>query len=76
MSDIKGPRGELRATLHITRKATGKTETVEIVGHTDPEQHAAFVAAMKKNRTHDAAGSMTGPGAGVSNQEIDDDGNA
>lgn len=68
MSDIQGPRGELRATLHITRKATGKTETVEIVGHTDPEQHAAFVAALAKNRMHDASGEMSGPGAGVNNQ--------
>jgi len=36
MSNLKGIPGELRATIHITRKATGKVDTVEIVGHSDP----------------------------------------
>lgn len=32
MSDIKGQEGELRFTLEIKRAATGKTETVEMIG--------------------------------------------
>ena len=39
MSEIKGTGGELRGTLHIKRKATGKVETVELVGQTTPEEH-------------------------------------
>lgn len=35
--DLKGPPAELRITLEITRAATGKTETVELVGYPDPE---------------------------------------
>lgn len=38
MNELKGVPGELRATIHITRKATGKVETVELVGHADPEK--------------------------------------
>ena len=36
MNDIKAVPGELRATIHVTHKATGKTEQYEIVGHADP----------------------------------------
>jgi hypothetical protein len=43
MNDLKGPGGELRMTISITRKATGKTETVELVGKTTPEQHQQIV---------------------------------
>lgn len=32
MADLKGQVGELRMTLHITRKETGVTETVELIG--------------------------------------------
>jgi hypothetical protein len=32
MADLKGAPGELRFTIHITRKATGKTETHELIG--------------------------------------------
>lgn len=38
MSELKGQPGELRMTVSITRKATGLTETYELVGHTTPEQ--------------------------------------
>ena len=38
MSDLKGQPGELRMTIQITRKATGKTETVELVGKVTPEE--------------------------------------
>lgn len=41
---LKGVPGELRLTLSITRKATGKTETVELVGHHDPKVLAAILA--------------------------------
>lgn len=47
MSDLKPIPGELRATIHITRKATGKTETFELVGHSDPEKLAAIMKARK-----------------------------
>lgn len=39
MSALKGNGGELRATIQIKRKATGKVETVELVSRTTPEQH-------------------------------------
>lgn len=32
MSDLQGNPGEVRMTIHVTRKATGKTETHELVG--------------------------------------------
>ena len=43
MSALKGQGGELRATVQITRKATGKVETVELVSRTTPEQHAQIM---------------------------------
>lgn len=30
--DLKGQKGELKFTLQITRAATGKTETVDLIG--------------------------------------------
>ena len=50
MSEIKGPGGELRATIHITRKETGKVETYELVGRTSPEQHAEIMEAINSGR--------------------------
>jgi len=43
---IAGPKAEVRFTLEITRKATGKKETVEMVGFTDltPEELQARIA--------------------------------
>lgn len=35
MIELAGQPGELRFTIEITRKATGKTETVELIGHLD-----------------------------------------
>lgn len=32
MADLNGQTGELRFTVQITRKATGKVEEVELVG--------------------------------------------
>jgi hypothetical protein len=37
MSDLNGQPGELRMTIEIVRAATGKTETVEMVGKITPE---------------------------------------
>jgi hypothetical protein len=31
MSDLKGQQGYMTATIHITRKATGKTETHSLI---------------------------------------------
>ena len=36
--NLQGQPGELRMTIEIKRKETGKVETVEIVGHADPEK--------------------------------------
>lgn len=47
MSTLKGAGGELRATIHITRKATGKVETFHLVGHTSPEQHAKIMKMIE-----------------------------
>lgn len=35
MPELSGQLGELRFTLEIKRKETGKTETVELVGYID-----------------------------------------
>jgi hypothetical protein len=32
MSELKGPPSELRFTVTVTRKATGKVETFEMIG--------------------------------------------
>lgn len=37
MPELTGQPGELRATVHVTRKATGKVETYELVGHVMPQ---------------------------------------
>lgn len=52
MSDIKGQTGELRATIQITRKATGKIETFELVGRTTPEQHEQIMQDLNKEDDH------------------------
>ena len=36
MSELSGVPGELRATIHIVRKETGKVEEYEVIGHSDP----------------------------------------
>jgi hypothetical protein len=37
-ADLQAQPATLRATIHITRAATGKTETYEIVGTPIPEK--------------------------------------
>lgn len=38
MAELNGQLGELRMTLEITRKETGKVETVELIGRLDEQQ--------------------------------------
>jgi len=38
MIELVGEKAELRFTLEITRADTGKVETYEMVGHSDPEE--------------------------------------
>jgi hypothetical protein len=38
MSNLSGQVGELRMTLQITRKETGKVEEVELIGYLDEEK--------------------------------------
>jgi hypothetical protein len=65
MSDLNGKGGELRATIHVKRAATGLVETFELVARTTPEQHARIV--------HGASGAMVGPGSAVNNQSKEND---
>jgi hypothetical protein len=37
-NNVVGGGAEVRMTLEITRAATGKVETVEMVGYIDPEK--------------------------------------
>ncbi len=62
MSELKPEPGELRATINVTRAATGLVETFEVVGHSDPAKLAELVA---KPRVHGAVGGMTGQGSGI-----------
>lgn len=47
MADMQGQPGELRFTLQITRKETGITEEVEMVGYADPEDLKKFLEAQQ-----------------------------
>jgi len=38
MTDLNGQIGELRFTIEIKRKETGKTEVVELVGYLDADK--------------------------------------
>ena len=38
MSNLGGQMGELRFTVQITRKETGKVEEVELIGYVDEEK--------------------------------------
>jgi hypothetical protein len=48
---VIGTPGELRATIHITRKETGKVETFELIGHPDPETLKKLIEESK-NGSH------------------------
>jgi hypothetical protein len=51
MSNLAPVPGELRATIEIKRKETGKVETYEIVGHPDPEVLKKLIEESK-NGSH------------------------
>lgn len=38
MANLQGNVGEVRITLEVTRKETGKVEQVEMIGFVNPEQ--------------------------------------
>jgi hypothetical protein len=65
MSELKGIVGELRATVHVTRKATGKVETYEVVGGVTQEQADKILG----KRHHGTAGAMVGPGSDLNNAQ-------
>jgi hypothetical protein len=46
-SSLQGQPGELRMTIEIKRKKTGMVETVELVGHADPEKLKQIIEAEK-----------------------------
>lgn len=50
MSELKAEGGILRATISITRKATGKVETFQLVGCTDPEKLPALLEQVNKEQ--------------------------
>lgn len=68
MSALEGQGGELRFTLQITSKATGKTESVEMVSRLTPEQDAIVREEVKAGRIHAAEGAMIGSGSSLSNE--------
>lgn len=47
MSDLKGQLGELKMTIQITRKETGKVEEVELTSAiTDPKTHEQLMKEL------------------------------
>lgn len=60
MSELSGQGGELRATIHVKRAATGKVETYEVTARTTPEQHAKIM--------HGASGGLVGQSSKINNQ--------
>ncbi len=69
MSELRAQSGELRATIHVTRKATGKVETYELIGAATPEQAAAIMDVMKRSREHGSAGVLIAQPASVRNAD-------
>lgn len=49
MADLTTQPAELRMTLQIVRAATGKTETVELVGHVIPAPEAQPATTEKES---------------------------
>jgi hypothetical protein len=60
MSDLKGQSGEMRATIQITRAATGKVETYELVGGLSAEQLAHLRATRPdaERKVHGCSGAQ------------------
>ena len=69
MTELKGQLVELRATIHITRAATGNVDTYEMVGTGDAASLQALMEGQARhNKVHGAAGAIVGPGSGVNVQ--------
>ena len=47
-NDLRGQPGELRMTVQVMRKETGKVETYELMGRATPEQDAALKEITKE----------------------------
>jgi len=58
ITKIQGGEGELHATIHVTRKETGKVETYNIVGR----------VAKDEPKVHGSSGGLAGGGASVNTQ--------
>ena len=54
MSNLQGQPGELRMTMQVTRKATGLTETVELVGKVSATDAESVEQAVKQMIEHGA----------------------
>lgn len=67
--NIKGNAGEVRATIQVTRAATGEVETYELVGAVDAAQATAVEGMVKRTRVHNATGAVAGLGAKLSNRK-------
>lgn len=50
MIELKGKAGRLDMTIEIKRAATGKTETVQLVGFLDPEDLEKFKQEQEQQR--------------------------
>ena len=48
-TSLQGQPGELRMTIEIKRKDTGKVDTVELVGHADPEKLKEIIKECQKD---------------------------
>lgn len=65
MGKLNGAVGELRATVHVKRAATGKVETYELVGSVNAEQEAAL---LRPKQHHGSIGAVVAEGAKLSNE--------
>ena len=45
MIELQGEKAEIRFTLEIKRADTGKVDTFEMVGHSDPEELKKLLGA-------------------------------
>lgn len=68
MSDLKGQGGELRATIQVTRAATGMVETYELIGGCSLEEAKALGAKI----VHGASGELVGSGSELNTQPKED----
>ena len=47
MSDLKGQVGEVRMTIQVTRKDTGKVDEYQVVGNCSPSEFDALKADLE-----------------------------